>query len=134
MVIKPANIAVFAPAGFQSAQLIPPASCPLRPGLDYTVAHYGILTKDPRLDCVLCFVDDAEDEKSAAWDEGEVGGFEAYLLADDDEANGPADTYRQVNEALGKDFALLKPTCKWSQTVVSTCFFLQRLSSICFIL
>jgi hypothetical protein len=25
-------------------------------GLDYTVAHYGILTKDPRLDVVLCFV------------------------------------------------------------------------------
>ena len=28
-----------------------------RPGLDYTVAHFGALTKDPRLDATLCFVD-----------------------------------------------------------------------------
>eukprot|EP00955_Chlamydomonas_euryale_P103039 365461-Chlamydomonas_euryale.AAC.5 len=123
-------------------------------GLDYTVAHYGILTKDPRLDVVLCFVDnrlsnaDAERQhetgggagggdtigdagapsgppprkgvglgapgraaasssssapgrpvldgaKVAAWDCGEVGGFEAYLLAEDDkDGEGPEDTYR----------------------------------------
>jgi hypothetical protein len=31
-----------------------------RPGLDYTVAHFGVLTKDPRLDVVLCFVDDGD--------------------------------------------------------------------------
>jgi Rps23 Pro-64 3,4-dihydroxylase Tpa1-like proline 4-hydroxylase len=32
-----------------------------RPGLDYTVAHYGVLTKQPRLDATLCFInDDAE--------------------------------------------------------------------------
>jgi hypothetical protein len=29
-----------------------------RPGLDYTVAHYGVLTKQPRLDATLCFVND----------------------------------------------------------------------------
>ncbi len=28
-----------------------------RPGLDYTVAHFGVMTKDPRLDATLCFVD-----------------------------------------------------------------------------
>ena len=28
-----------------------------RPGLDYTVAHFGDITKDPRLDATLCFVD-----------------------------------------------------------------------------
>ena len=29
-----------------------------RPGLDYTVAHYGVLTKEVRLDATLCFVND----------------------------------------------------------------------------
>ncbi|GIM01673.1 hypothetical protein Vretimale_6471 [Volvox reticuliferus] len=38
-----------------------------RPGMDYTVAHYGILTTDPRLDVVLTFVDDATDEAASAW-------------------------------------------------------------------
>jgi prolyl 3-hydroxylase /prolyl 3,4-dihydroxylase len=90
-----------------------------RPGLDYTVAHYGVLTSDPRLDCVLCFVDDGKDlqqqqqqqqqqEAAAAgpssssgvgapaataaataaaeaWADGEVGGYEAYVLGDDDD-------------------------------------------------
>uniref|UniRef100_A0A7R9YSB2 Fe2OG dioxygenase domain-containing protein n=1 Tax=Chlamydomonas euryale TaxID=1486919 RepID=A0A7R9YSB2_9CHLO len=132
-----------------------------RPGLDYTVAHYGILTKDPRLDVVLCFVDnrlsnaDAERQhetgggagggdtigdagapsgppprkgvglgapgraaasssssapgrpvldgaKVAAWDCGEVGGFEAYLLAEDDkDGEGPEDTYRTKDDDSG---------------------------------
>lgn len=44
-----------------------------RPGLDYTVAHYGILTKDPQLDAVLCFVDDRSAEDKANWGDGEVG-------------------------------------------------------------
>lgn len=64
----------------------------MRPGLDYTVAHYGILTADPRLDCVLCFCDDRD---GASWEAGEVGGFEAYLLADEEEA-AAAEVYRQV--------------------------------------
>lgn len=70
-----------------------------RPGLDYTVAHYGILTKDPRLDCVLCFCD-SEGDAGSAWAVGEVGGFEAYLLADEDEAVA-AEVYRQSNEESG---------------------------------
>lgn len=64
----------------------------MRPGLDYTVAHYGILTADPRLDCVLCFCDDRD---GTAWEAGEVGGFEAYLLADEEESTA-AEVYRQV--------------------------------------
>lgn len=64
-----------------------------RPGLDYTVAHYGGLTKDPRLDVVLCFVND----ESYDWGDGECGGFEAYLLADEEE-DGPAEVYRQVQD------------------------------------
>jgi hypothetical protein len=67
-----------------------------RPGLDYTVAHYGALTKDPRLDVVLTFVND-ESMSSASWADGECGGFEAYLLADEDE-DGPAEVYRQVQD------------------------------------
>lgn len=67
-----------------------------RPGLDYTVAHYGVLTKDPRLDVVLTFVND-ESMSSASWADGECGGFEAYLLADDEE-DGPAEVYRHVQD------------------------------------
>ena len=67
-----------------------------RPGLDYTVAHYGVLTTDPRLDVVLTFVND-ESMSSASWADGECGGFEAYILADDDE-DGPAEVYRHVQD------------------------------------
>ena len=67
-----------------------------RPGLDYTVAHYGALTKDPRLDVVLTFVNQ-DSMSSASWADGECGGFEAYLLADEDE-DGPAEVYRQVQD------------------------------------
>ncbi|KAF8060096.1 Ogd [Scenedesmus sp. PABB004] len=44
-----------------------------RAGLDYTVAHYGIITSAPRLDCVLSFVDDAGGRGAAqGWAVGEV--------------------------------------------------------------
>ena len=38
-----------------------------RAGLDYTVAHYGAMTKVPRLDATLCFVDECigEEEEEA---------------------------------------------------------------------
>mmetsp|Transcript_31041 Transcript_31041/g.68891 ORF Transcript_31041/g.68891 Transcript_31041/m.68891 type:complete len:719 (-) Transcript_31041:853-3009(-) len=129
-----------------------------RPGLDYTVAHYGLITKDPRLDVVLCFVDttptpasgsgsgsgaDEEpstsgkksagaagkkggaaakakgkqeaaaagkegsaggvsEDKALAWDAGEVGGFEAYLLAEEDaEGTMAEDTYRVEQDESG---------------------------------
>ena len=68
-----------------------------RPGLDYTVAHYGCLTKDPRLDAVLCFVADGAEGAAEAWESGELGGYEAYLLAEEDE-DGPAEVYRDPTE------------------------------------
>lgn len=85
-----------------------------RPGLDYSVAHYGVLTSDPRLDAVLCFVDDGSlkgngggggggngdagkgkqkahnDDDESEWAAGEVGGFEAYVLGDDDDEEAGA--------------------------------------------
>ena len=75
-----------------------------RPGLDYTVAHYGILTQTAVLDATLCFaagsgkqlmydeVGDAinGDEDDAVWDSGDAGGFECYIAADEENENGKA--------------------------------------------
>ena len=81
-----------------------------RKGLDYTVAHYGILTRKSVLDATLCFVageggkaEDQADENDATnnetkddpeletentddmmWQSGDCGGFECYIAADDD--------------------------------------------------
>lgn len=67
-----------------------------RAGSDYTVAHYGLLTHDPRLDASLCFVDESSPDAIELWQSGEVGGFEAYVLADEeDEA---AEVYRRDDE------------------------------------
>ena len=57
------------------------------------MAHYGVLTRAPRLDCVLTIVDDASPSDLDAWDGGDVGGFEAYLLADPDDGAGAAAVY-----------------------------------------
>jgi Rps23 Pro-64 3,4-dihydroxylase Tpa1-like proline 4-hydroxylase len=81
-----------------------------RPGLDYTVAHFGCLTPEPRLDCVLSFVDEREASGGAeAWAGGEVGGFEAYLLADEEEAaaGAAAEVYRGPGEGGGDDAGVL---------------------------
>eukprot|EP00560_Eucampia_antarctica_P009261 CAMPEP_0197827362 /NCGR_PEP_ID=MMETSP1437-20131217/4155_1 /TAXON_ID=49252 ORGANISM="Eucampia antarctica, Strain CCMP1452" /NCGR_SAMPLE_ID=MMETSP1437 /ASSEMBLY_ACC=CAM_ASM_001096 /LENGTH=634 /DNA_ID=CAMNT_0043428173 /DNA_START=68 /DNA_END=1969 /DNA_ORIENTATION=- len=70
-----------------------------RPGLDYTVAHYGILTKQSVLDATICFAagtgdqcrynEQTEeligDDADAKWESGDVGGFECYISADDDD-------------------------------------------------
>jgi hypothetical protein len=87
-----------------------------RPGRDYTVAHYGLLTETPVLDATLCFaagtgaeqvptsvddIDDANnetaclDEADEMWQSGDVGGFECYIEADEEDDNGnePADEY-----------------------------------------
>ncbi|GKY93485.1 prolyl 3-hydroxylase ogfod1 [Mayamaea pseudoterrestris] len=98
-----------------------------RPGLDYTVAHHGLLTESAVLDVTLCFVagsgkqqvmDDNDesdendtvkktsaplDEADVAWQSGDVGGFECYIEAEDDEdENGqgstPADEYNQDDD------------------------------------
>jgi hypothetical protein len=79
-----------------------------RPGLDYTVAHYGILTTQAVLDATLCFaagttgnqarveedetVEIADDgsEEDGIWDSGDVGGFECYIAADEEENEAAA--------------------------------------------
>jgi len=67
-----------------------------RPGLDYTVAHYGILTKDPRLDASLSFVDDGRKGRKAAWDSGDVGGFGCYIKAEEgNDGAEAAESYRR---------------------------------------
>ena len=76
-----------------------------RPGLDYTVAHYGILTTQPVLDATLCFcagkgeqsqIDEETGEligsdDDALWDSGECGGFECYIAADDEKDEAAAE-------------------------------------------
>jgi hypothetical protein len=79
-----------------------------RPGLDYTVAHYGVLTTDAVLDATLCFCAGAGkqctfDEETgdligsdddAIWESGDVGGFECYIAADESgEDQGPDAEY-----------------------------------------
>lgn len=71
-----------------------------RPGLDYTVAHYGCVTLDPRLDAVLCFVSSSEEGMAQAWECGEMGGYEAYVLADEGE-DKPAEVYRGGGDEEG---------------------------------
>ncbi|OEU11046.1 hypothetical protein FRACYDRAFT_193193 [Fragilariopsis cylindrus CCMP1102] len=59
-----------------------------RPGLDYTVAHYGLLSNMDEvgvLDATMCFVDDKTEDKKGYWECGDVGGFECYIEADIDD-------------------------------------------------
>lgn len=70
-----------------------------RPGLDYTIAHYGILTRQSVLDVTVCFVagngeqsvmgmkeEITEDEEhDITWQSDDKGGFECYIAADDDD-------------------------------------------------
>jgi prolyl 3-hydroxylase /prolyl 3,4-dihydroxylase len=102
-----------------------------RPGLDYTVAHYGAMTKVPRLDATLCFVNDKsspsapaikptskqpasnddeeeEDEEeefpltaAELWASGDVGGFECYIEADSKNTAEAAEVYQ--TKSKGKD-------------------------------
>ncbi|KAI9029406.1 Oxoglutarate and iron-dependent oxygenase degradation C-term-domain-containing protein [Hyaloraphidium curvatum] len=69
-----------------------------RPGLDYTVAHGGVLTSEPRLDAVLSFVDDASEASAEAWESGDVGGFEAYVASDE---SGEAAEYQRADDDGG---------------------------------
>ena len=77
-----------------------------RPGLDYTVAHYGILTASAVLDATLCFCSGNGDQctfheetndligsdDDAVWESGDVGGFECYIAADESGENEGPDT------------------------------------------
>ena len=64
-----------------------------RPGLDYTIAHYGILTKTSVLDATMCFVTgkgdqslgDEGDNDDMIWQSDDKGGFECYIAADDED-------------------------------------------------
>lgn len=70
-----------------------------RPGLDYTVAHYGLLVQESVLDATLCFVCDDDEEDRYAWEGGDVGGFECYIEADDEtQENEAADEYNEDDD------------------------------------
>lgn len=53
-----------------------------RPGLDYTVAHYGVLTKQPRLDATLCFVNDDAELQERVMKEHRTSGTKAKNSAE----------------------------------------------------
>lgn len=54
-----------------------------RPGLDYTLAHYGLLNPEPRLDASLCCaVAEGSKKQARRWASGDVGGFLCYIKAD----------------------------------------------------
>jgi len=56
-----------------------------RPGLDYTIAHYGQLIQSGYiLDATLTFVDDSDQDKLLVWESDNAGGFECYTPADED--------------------------------------------------
>ena len=68
-----------------------------RPGLDYTVAHFGAISSDETLDMSLCFIAGGD----AAWDDGELGGFECYMPADDaSNARASAEVYTQEGDGV----------------------------------
>ncbi|CAM9440280.1 unnamed protein product [Chrysoparadoxa australica] len=73
-----------------------------RPGLDYTLATpqpwevEGAGDAESKeelslLDAVLCFVDDSEGAKAAAWQQDEVGGYQTYLGGDENDTGGGDD-------------------------------------------
>eukprot|EP00939_MAST-03C_sp_MAST-3C-sp1_P004350 g4350.t1 len=76
-----------------------------RRGRDYTVAHHGLLEKENRLDAVVTFVktsakkqkkeikNSGDDDDDDAWESGDVGGFECYIAADEDDALEAAEVY-----------------------------------------
>lgn len=84
-----------------------------RPGLDYTVAHYGILTTHAVLDATLCFCSGNGDQcvfdeetgelngsdDDAVWESGDAGGFECYIAADEGGENeGPDAEYDEEDD------------------------------------
>lgn len=81
-----------------------------RPGLDYTVAHFGGLSIDTRLDVVLCVVNDKDDSDEEIWASGEVGGYEAYLLADENNDGKEADDVYKIDEDDGGVLSI-SPAC-----------------------
>ncbi len=88
-----------------------------RPGLDYTVAHHGILTRRPVLDATLCFcAGDGEQcafdgetgdllgsDDDALWESGDVGGFECYIAADEGGGSGGGEGGGGEDGGVGAD-------------------------------
>jgi len=56
-----------------------------RPGLDYTVAHHGLLEDHALLDATLCVLRPQSAEEQGLWDSGDAGGFECYIAAENGE-------------------------------------------------
>lgn len=79
-----------------------------RPGLDYTIAHYGILTNKSVLDATMCFVAgsgnqshrmNTYDDNDAVWQSDDKGGFECYIAAEEDfEKVEAADEYNEEDD------------------------------------
>lgn len=73
-----------------------------RPSLDYTVAHYGDINRQTLLLATMCFCDETADEANheeqggSIWRTGDVGGFECFIVADEDgeQAAASAEVYR----------------------------------------
>ena len=74
-----------------------------RPSLDYTVAHYGDINRSTLLLATLCLCDETADEAqheeqggASIWRTGDVGGFECFIVADEDgeQAAASAEVYR----------------------------------------
>lgn len=75
-----------------------------RPGLDYTVAARAVTSKeeDAELDATLTFAaDDAEGPVADVWAAEEVGGFESYLAADEEEETAEAQEVYRGAESEG---------------------------------
>ena len=70
-----------------------------RPGLDYTVAHYGGMTKEPRLDATLCFVKD--DDSSGAGGSGVTAGAKVASADKDAECDDDEEEEEEEGEAEG---------------------------------
>mmetsp|Transcript_18417 Transcript_18417/g.22548 ORF Transcript_18417/g.22548 Transcript_18417/m.22548 type:complete len:584 (-) Transcript_18417:111-1862(-) len=78
-----------------------------RPGLDYTIAHYGILTQKSVLDATMCFVsgtgdqslgEECDDDDDMMWQSDDKGGFECYIEADDEDVTEAADEYNDEDD------------------------------------
>lgn len=48
------------------------------------------MTKVHRLDATLCFVDSVG-KRAQVWDSGDVGGFESYIMSEDQEDGAKAE-------------------------------------------
>jgi len=70
-----------------------------RPGLDYSLAHVGTQCTHETLDATLTFVA-SRAEECAAWESGDVGGFECHVQASDED-HGAADVYKADESSAG---------------------------------